>query len=542
MAGNTGIDLCIGALVLDIFGFDALRIIDMAGSENTMNGMFPTLNDKIWQLYYEFIEVRGTPFFEAFYHTDTVIEGYFQISQPLNKHRERIINLLKKDTRLHLPITRSGATIKDILDAESPIKLLPTDIVLHIRLGDYREANLVIDPAPQLAILRSCSGRLIIVCQTPKTDAERNYLRLFEEFHPIIQHGTELEDFATLRAANRILVSNSTFSWFAAWLGAATERWIPVPTFNDLGAIDPTDHMYTAAKGYSIQDLDIPIEPFLPVTGEYLQSLCDYTVLDQKKKLEFHHWIDAVAPRQLFIEDAWTVTDAKSLFVYPEPGLLEAALAHPWRDLKLIIISNGDNQPRYDVLLPFLEANPTVRAWVQNNTILHPQIRSIPIAEQNRIWRGGSPTFEPTVTICRNAAREYGIVYPWCSETHPIRAVWSKEAKGLRTCRPDMEMFCARIPKEDYLEALEAAHAVVCPPGNGFDTHRHWESLYKGAWAIVKDNAHTACLLTEYPSLPLIPIPGPSALENLEIPEPPSPFHPMLLRPFWKTLFESYVG
>ena len=148
MTGNTGIQLCIAALLIAIYGFDILHILDIHKSKNQIHGMFPILNDATWQSYYEFLEVRGAPFFEPFYHEDTVIEGYFQNSQPLNEHRARILKLFREDTRLHIPITQSGATIKDLLEAEPPIKLLPTDIVLHLRLGDYREANWVIDPAP----------------------------------------------------------------------------------------------------------------------------------------------------------------------------------------------------------------------------------------------------------------------------------------------------------------------------------------------------------------------------------------------------------
>lgn len=523
---------------MDAYGFDRIKKIS--------DGYLPSIpmrvfTDANWDAMSEFILQGDDPF--SFRETDNLMhEGYFQKSEPLVEKRQRILELFN-DPRLHFPISQSGATIKDLLETVAPIELHDTDMVIHIRLGDYRAAELVADPAPQLAILRAVKlPRLIIVCQAPKTDAERNYLKFFEEFRPIFQHGTELEDFATLRSAKRILVTNSTFSWAAAWLGNASERWIPEPTFNELGRISEADHVYSMSNAYNLSGLDIPTE-LLPVTGEFLQSLCGYTVLNRAKNVELGPWIDAVVPptQQLFIEDEWSVKP-KSLFVYPEVGLLRTILERgPWPELRLIISHNGDNQVDYTTLVPFLDANPQVYAWVQNNTVTHPRIRSTPIAEQNRMWRGGRYDWEPRVTICRSPDRTYNYLFSACWPTSPIRSIWFNEARSLRATHPTLDFYPHRVPKEEYIEMLQQARAVICPPGNGIDTHRHWETLYNGAWAAVEDNPHTQCLLHEYPSLPLIPIASPAAIPAVPT-ELPSPFHPLLLRQFWTTLFDSYVN
>lgn len=350
---------------------------------------------------------------------------------------------------------------------------------VRLRLGSYAT-----DPVPILAQLRaSRPTEVILATEAPTTDAERAYLLLFEEFKPTFYHGPDLEP---------------------------------------------------AEGTYDIGQLAIP-EELLPVTGEYLQSLCDYTVINRELS---HPAIDLAVPRsrQLFVEDTWNVNPT-SLFVYPEPGFLEAVVERGLKP-RLLVIHNSDNQANYDVLLPYLEANPTMYVWLQNNTVTHPRIRSLPIAEQNSLWRGGRANGEPSVKTSRKAEREYAIVYPWCSLTNRMRPIWYEKAK--LSSRRDMMIF-ARLPKEDYTEALESSTAVVCPPGNGYDTHRCWESLYMGAWAIVHDNAHTQCLLKEYPSLPLLPIEDTADLETIQIPEPPSPFHPMLLRTYWDILFASYI-
>ena len=40
----------------------------------------------------------------------------------------------------------------------------------------------------------------------------------------------------------------------------------------------------------------------------------------------------------------------------------------------------------------------------------------------------------------------------------------------------------------DYLRKLREKPMVVCPEGNGVDTHRLWETLYMGGVPVVKNN------------------------------------------------------
>jgi hypothetical protein len=548
--GNTTIQLAVAALFLEIYGFDRIERLSTGDAPIENVGVF---TDENWNAIWPFVVESMDP--GGFHHKDLILQGYFQKSDPLVLQRDRILRLFA-DPKLHIPITQSGATIKDLLETPAPLQLHDTDIVLHVRLGDYRAAGLVADPIPQLAILRAVKPpRLIIVCEEPKTDAERNYLHLFEEFQPIFQHGTELDDFATLRSAKRILVTNSSFSWAAAWLGSATERWIPEQTFNELGSISETDHLYQMSNGYELGNLDIPTETS-PVTGEFFQAMCDFAVLTEARKTEMREWegrlehlgdwITLATPsaKQLLIEQPWadTVYAAKSLFVFPDRGILDTVAARgPWPALRLLIVHNGDTEANYAALIPFLDANPKVHIWLQNNVVSHPQIRTLPILEQNRIWRGGRLDWDPPVSISRNPERDGDILYTSCSATHPIRKEWWEEIIPLRARLRRLDLYANRLPREEFIELLQTYTQVVCPPGNGVDTHRAWEAIENGAWAIVQNNAHTRCLLKEYPSLPLIPIESPKDLENAPHLTAPSPFHPMVLRQFWMTLYSSYL-
>ena len=543
MTGNTGVQLAVAHILREYMGISRLVIHDCKKEYNDSTRNYASVLEDSWPQIHPFLGCDSLlpPRFADMMHQSIYIAGYFQDSVPLIKHRDLILDNFRKDSTI---ISQSGHTIQEFLTVPSPISLGPEDIVLHVRLGDYVGAAMCIDPVPQLAILRRLQPRrLIIVAAKPKTDMEKSYLKLFEEFHPIFQHGTELEDFAVLREANRIMVTNSTFSWLAAFVGKARQRWIPKPTYNTLGKIDDSDIIYEANNGYNVGVLDIPTQPFLPVTGEFLQSMCDYTIINKKKKEEHTTNIDYTHPpeKQLFIEDIWPteVFNAKSLFIYPteDGSIARHVFEHSWPNLKLIMFHNSDYDLECSIVIPFLEANPDVYCWAQNLNRWHPRIRPIPIGEENRKWRGGNATYEPMVCVSRNLERNIDIMAPYWSITHPTRIIWSEQLHSLK----DIVDILPRLGKMEYLERVSECRALICPPGNGRDTHRHWDALTMGAWAIVKDSVHTQLLLDTYPSLHLLPVYDMNDLEDLVLPEGIPPFHPLLLRPFWYILFASYV-
>lgn len=55
--------------------------------------------------------------------------------------------------------------------------------------------------------------------------------------------------------------------------------------------------------------------------------------------------------------------------------------------------------------------------------------------------------------------------------------------------------------KFGYYKELQQHHYVLCPPGNGKDTHRMWESLYLGAIPVVEDNAFNRYFAQFFPIL-----------------------------------------
>jgi hypothetical protein len=53
----------------------------------------------------------------------------------------------------------------------------------------------------------------------------------------------------------------------------------------------------------------------------------------------------------------------------------------------------------------------------------------------------------------------------------------------------------------EYLMKLRAFNYVLCPEGNGVDTHRLWETLYMGGIPIIKSNPYINSLMNDLPVL-----------------------------------------
>jgi hypothetical protein len=350
------------------------------------------------------------------------------------------------------------------------------------------EISFQTDPVSVLKALETTPG-LVLRCPKPSCVAEENYLRLVEGFSPDIE-----------------------------W----TEAGPPGP--------------------YDVQRLAIPEGPILPVTGEFLQSLCDYTVLNREKATEENVWVAAgcAFERQRLIEEDWSpeTLEAQSLFIYPMGDSCTArhVFSKVWPNLRLIVFHNSDFCVDYTLIAQFLESHPNVHVWAENAVRWHPRIRCVPIGEENRIWRSGTIDYDPPITISRAVDRSIAICLPHWGLTHEIREEWRNEPVSTpRLYR------APQMPKEEYLEFLTDCRAMLCPRGNGIDTHRVWECIAKGVWPIVQDNAHTQLLLRQYPSIPLLTIDSPSELDRgFDIP-PELPFHPVILREYWEILFRSLV-
>ena len=116
------------------------------------------------------------------------------------------------------------------------------DLVLHARLaGTFQWADFIdmenktsqlYNPDDLKNIIKNIKyDKLYIVCNTPKAEWEKEYLKEFEDLNPTIITGVLGDDFDFMLKAKKLITSASTMSWMAALLGNANEIHIPYNTY-----------------------------------------------------------------------------------------------------------------------------------------------------------------------------------------------------------------------------------------------------------------------------------------------------------------------
>lgn len=121
------------------------------------------------------------------------------------------------------------------------------DIVLHLRLFDYLlgtdyynptswSNSEIVHPDFYLTILeREEFENVYIVVDEIRCEWEKKYLAYFEKYNPIIVTKTPREDFNFLMSFDKIINSNSTFSYWASFFSDASKIY----TFQRAGSYGP---------------------------------------------------------------------------------------------------------------------------------------------------------------------------------------------------------------------------------------------------------------------------------------------------------------
>ena len=186
-------------------------------------------------------------------------------------------------------------------------------------------------------------------------------------------------------------------------------------------------------------------------------------------------------------------------------------LYHNTQKIQNVVVISGDNDhpcnpngtvigwPQYskDGIIP---SPPNVVRWFAQNAEVDNSLMvpfSIGVAKYHT--DEGGKQYEVTVDDYRKMMEDHKrnkLIYFCCNVKNNIntrlfagRAIFEKCSSAASMPKRESQL--------DYFRSLQEHLFVACPPGNGKDTHRIWESLYFGAIPIVEDsvmNRHFAQL------------------------------------------------
>jgi hypothetical protein len=145
---------------------------------------------------------------------------------------------------------------------------------------------------------------------------------------------------------------------------------------------------------------------------------------------------------------------------------------------KILIFGNNDvdfNEFTYKI------PKSVKKIYLQNSTLLNSLFRTIPIGIENMKYHtNGMPhLFAEKYTLVNKQKKL--LVGPF-GITHPERV----EIQALKNNVFDLvDHLDSRLTPEQYAKQSSKYQYIACPRGNGLDTHRFWESLYRGSMPVV---------------------------------------------------------
>jgi hypothetical protein len=165
-------------------------------------------------------------------YKDICLCGFFQrseIFEYLKDYIKELYNVENKD------LINDKYRICDTILNVKPIGL-SNDLIVHVRLDDFIHDvhnSEIFDPIQIKSIIKNISyDKLYIICDKLRYDWEKKYMNNFDDLNPTYISSNLLEDFSYLKSATKILISGSTLSWIAAFLGDAGEVHIPYHSYH----------------------------------------------------------------------------------------------------------------------------------------------------------------------------------------------------------------------------------------------------------------------------------------------------------------------
>lgn len=163
--------------------------------------------------------------------------------------------------------------------------------------------------------------------------------------------------------------------------------------------------------------------------------------------------------------------------IYARSDLLDERLVEALPEsVKVVIAGNTDR----DFVEPLKLPASIDRVYLQNLCYRSKQAKILPIGIENlSLAKAGLPHLYLNRAIPKFRkilVGPFGMTHP---ERKELLEVVSRDTPNVTTLRK-------RITAWQYSRLSQQYEFIACPRGNGIDTHRFWESLYRGSIPVVK--------------------------------------------------------
>jgi hypothetical protein len=213
-------------------------------------------------------------------------------------------------------------------------------------------------------------------------------------------------------------------------------------------------------------------------------------------------------PKVLYTDSIHSdIYTAKTLFLFGCEIKEWSTILQKVSTLKLLIIGGTDIPFVNGTIQHLLTSLPSTNFWITNWLGNHPRCTLLPLFPSYYAHYSG---------VEQEKTNLFGIPFLQINSVSRIEFYESLQKV------PEVHPYLMKeLSTSLYQKAVSSLYFCCCPMGNGFDTHRFWESLYFGAIPIVKNHPFYDALLYVYPNIPMIFIDEwenlPSCIESLSI-------------------------
>jgi len=158
-------------------------------------------------------------------------------------------------------------------------------------------------------------------------------------------------------------------------------------------------------------------------------------------------------------------------------------------DKEFVVITHNSD---VNIDASFFVPNNVVKWFTQNVNVLHDKIESIPIGLENDRWFADIRKKEKMLKKLSQPKRHKNLVYMNHNvATNPVKRERAYNVLGTKSWVTS-ERGVNGQDFDSYLDNIYNHKFVICPEGNGIDTHRIWEALYMGTIPIGEHNINNS--------------------------------------------------
>ena len=256
--------------------------------------------------------------------------------------------------------------------------------------------------------------------------------------------------------------------------------------------------------------------PYL--SGDLFSSLADYSVPSNVENLDLSVMIRA---RVLFIPSHFVMK-----ILNDHSKIMET---------EILIAGNSD----FEFRTPEMNFPKSLKMAFLQNSFISNQINifTLPIGIENIIH--GRNGFKSTMKEeSWNSKLDKVLIGPYSDTSNQRKLI----VNYFRNRSGPWDVVDKNVPPFDYPKLQSKYKYVLCPGGNGIDTHRVWESIYRGSWPILERNDWSISISEKYPVILVNSLLDKDEIFN-EINKPiyrhPPTLNHALYIPHWKEILEQ---